>query len=334
MKATPLVSVIVPVYNIEKYLPTCLDSLANQTYQNFEIILIDDGSTDGTAKVCDLFAELTRKRQSLAKTKSIKDIKIIHQKNAGLSAARNTGIEKSKGELLAFIDGDDFVSPDFLSSLVGALKNTQSDLAVCDFQTFEKTTEIQPKLQDFSAASKTLSGEQAAIGLLVGQENREIMTCNKLYRRKLFKHIKFPVGELHEDSLTTYKFFAIAQKVVYLDQPLYFYRQNRTGSIMNKQTLLARLSQREKAAREAIEYFEKSKNQNLKSAAEVSLLTAKFAYLDNAIAKRIPKTSGAEALDWIKTHKAEYLKNPYLTKKLKLYLTNLNFYKLFRKLKP
>lgn len=324
---TPLISVIVPVYNLEKYLPACLDSLLAQTYQNLEIILVDDGSTDHSAKLCDAFVKLIASRPGQANSPSAK---AIHQKNQGLSAARNAGIKAASGELLVFVDGDDLVSQNFLLNLVSTLQNYDADLAVCGFQTFENTPELS-KSQKNTPKTSVISGEKAVVNLLVGQENLDIMSCNKLYRKKLFDGIEFPVGELNEDSLTTYKLYAAAKKVSYTNEKLYFYRQNRTGSIMKEQNLLVRLGQREKAAREAIKYF--SDDKHLAPAAEISLLTAKFAYLDNALYKKIPENYGTSALDWIKSHKTNCLKNPYLTKKLKLYLKNLNLYKIFRKIK-
>lgn len=311
------VSLIVPAYNIETYLPACLDSCLAQDFQDYEIILVDDGSTDQTPRICDDYAQKSDR------------ITVIHQKNAGLSAARNTGIARAKGKYLAFVDGDDLVSPDFLSKLFEVANSTRAEIVICDFLDFSNRL---PSLeQEELSLPKTASGTAATIRLLVGQENYDVVTWNKLYARELFETIKFPVGELHEDNLVTYKLLASAKKVAYLDSKLYYYRR-REGSIMSEQDLFSRLKQKERAAKEAVVYFKNSPD--LKQAAEISLLLSKFAYLDNLAAGRLnDKALWQKTVKEIKSHR--YKANPYLTKKLKLYLRLLRLpglYKLFRKI--
>ena len=311
------ISVIVPAYNIEKYLAPCLDSILAQDFENFEIVIVDDGSTDQTSKIADEYQ------------KKFDQISVVHKKNAGLSAARNTGIKKAKGNYLAFIDGDDLIAKSFLSALYGALENTSSDLAVCEI------IEFLNQIPDEKAVSRpeVKKKEAAVITLLVGQENRDIIVCNKLFKKELFENIKFPIGELHEDNLTTYKLFAEATSVAYIKDKLYYYRK-RPGSIMAEQDLLARLKIKERAAREAISYFKN--DPALKSAAEISLLLVRFAYLDNIASGKIHnKKLWQETIQEINTSRTLYKSNPYLTKKLKLYLTLLKTpisYKTFRKI--
>ena len=310
-----LISVIVPAYEVEKYLSECISSLLSQVFQDFEIIIIDDGSTDGTSQLCD-------------KYKSPK-IKVIHQKNAGLSAARNIGIKQSKGEYLAFIDGDDIVAPNFLSRLLEAAEGASAEIAICDFLEF---TDKIPQTAS-NGRQKIYSSEEVVKELLISQENYYIIACNKLYKKELFKGIEFPVGKLHEDNLTTYKLLARASKITTLSDKLYFYRR-REGSIMAEQDLLARLKVKECAAKEAIKYFDE--NPDLKQAAEVALLLSKFAYLDNIASGKIHNQElWQKTIKEIKASKKAYQKNPYLTKKLKLYLKLLNApasYKTFRKI--
>lgn len=310
-------SVIVPAYNIENYLPACLDSILAQDFQDFEIIIVDDGSTDNTPKICDEYQ------------KKSMNINVIHQKNAGLSAARNTGIKQSKGEYLAFIDGDDIIAPDFLSRLLYAAERTSAEVAICGFLEFtDKIPQTTP-----SDRQEIYTSKEAVKKLLISQENYYIIVCNKLYKRELFKNTKFPIGELHEDNLTTYKLLAEATRVVTVSDKLYFYRK-REGSIMAEQDLLARLKIKERAAKEAIEYFDNTPD--LKQAARVALLLSKFAYLDNVASGKIhDQNLWQKTVKEIKNSKKAYLKNPYLTKKLKLYLNLLNtpaFYKIFRKI--
>ncbi|MBR3365774.1 glycosyltransferase [Candidatus Saccharibacteria bacterium] len=311
------VSIIVPAYNIAEYLPACLDSILAQDFEDFEIIIIDDGSTDQTPKIADEYEEKFDK------------ISTIHQKNAGLSAARNTGIKKAKGKYLAFIDGDDLIAKSFLRALYGAIESTSSDLAVCEL------IEFSNQIPDEKAVSspEVKTREEAVSGLLVGQENRDIIVCNKLFKKELFENIKFPVGELHEDNLTTYKLFAETNSVAYIKDRLYYYRK-RPGSIMAEQDLLARLKIKERAAKEAISYFKN--DPALKSAAEISLLLVKFAYLDNIASGKIHnKELWQETIKEINASRKFYKTNPYLTKKLKLYLALLKTpisYKTFRKI--
>lgn len=308
----PQISIIVPVYNVKAFLSECVESLLAQTYRDFEIILVDDGSTDGSEKLVDDF-----KRQD-------DRIHAIHQKNAGLSAARNAGIKKAKGDYLAFVDSDDSVAPTFLEELHNVLQSSHADIAVCGYDS---------KLPQ----STTLSGEDAAVQLLTKQENLDILAWNKLYKKSLFLEygIFFPEGKIHEDNLTTYKLYAVAQKVVFLPKTLYHYRQ-RSDSITSKTRQAHHLGMRELAAREAVAYF--AGNPRLKSAAEISLLLAKFAWLDNSLTARVSAKHQAETLAWLKAHRNDFQNNPFLTSKLKLYLalsTRLGGvgYQLFRTLR-
>ena len=315
-----LISIIIPVYNIAPYLRRCLDSIISQTYKNLEILIINDGSTDGSLSIIEDYA------------RSDSRIRIITQKNAGLSAARNSGLKAAKGSYVAFVDGDDSVFPSYVSELVTTIKSTKSDIAVCGYTpVFDKGpgTPIIPQ-------TETISGENATIRLLTRQENIDIVAWNKLYRIELFKKhdILYPVGMPHEDSLTTYKLYTAATKVAYCSTPLYNYYQ-RSGSIMNKASELDRLSYRELAANEAVSYFSKSKS--LKSAAEVSLLLAHFAYLDASLKGEISKSYTKKSLSWITSHASSFKANPHLTRKLRLYLcmvTHFNSrpYMFFRKI--
>lgn len=314
---TPLISVIVPAYNIETFLPACVESIESQSYKNFEVILVDDGSTDHTPEICDKYKG------------QFKNISIVHQKNAGLSSARNTGINKAKGEYLAFVDGDDLVAPEFLTQLYKVANLSCADISECGYVEFDKAA--APTSRDHNLKIYTTS--EAVTNLLIGQENKDVVTWNKLYKKELFRDIKFPVGELHEDNLTTYKLLGKSPNVAVFDDELYCYRQ-RSGSIMAEQDLLARLNQKERSAREAIEYFDK--NSDLKQSAKVALLLSKFAYLDNIASGRIhDKNLWQKTVKEIKQSKKEYQKNPHLTKKLKLYLALLKapfLYRLFRKI--
>ncbi len=304
-----LISIIVPVYNVESYLERCLESLKRQWYDNLEIILVDDGSTDNSGKICDDFA----KREKRAK--------VFHKRNGGLSDARNYGLKKAVGEMLAFVDSDDYIDESYISDMYYEMRHSDADIVVCGFNNNVPRSEI-------------LSGKDATIRLLTRQENLEIVAWNKLYKKELFidNDIWFPKGKKNEDSLTIYKVLSKAKKVAYLDKSLYSY-VDRDESIMNTGRIQDRLAMRELAAREAIEYFKD--NDDLLSAARISLLLAEFAYLDFAIGKKNDWRFGHHAKKWIKTHSEEYKRNSYLTAKLKLYyfLLSIGLYEAFRKIR-
>ena len=299
-----LISVIVPVYNIEEYVGKCLESICQQSYSDLELIVVDDGSTDDSGKICDNFA--------------VKDsrVRVFHKKNEGLSQARNYGISKAQGEYIALVDGDDFVKKNFIKEMINTVEKTNAEVVICGYD------EILPE-------AKVVTGRAAAIKLLVEQENLEIVAWNKLYKREIFKDILYPVNEKYEDSLTTYKILAKATTVSYINKSLYCYVK-REGSIMNEAKLIERLDARLRAATEAKEYFKKDKD--LKQAAEIAILTAKYAFVDAAIKKKIDKKYYFSNLEWIKKHKVEYKNNNLMTKKLKIYnfLNDLRLYKLFR----
>lgn len=308
----PLISIIVPVYNVEDFVGKCLESIIRQSYENLDIVVVDDGSTDGSGEICDEFA------------KKDKRIRVFHKKNGGLSDARNFGMKKSKGELIAFVDSDDWVKKDYISVMYEAMGETNAGVVVCGYNN------VKPK-------DITMSGKDATVKLLTKQENLDIVAWNKLYRKSLFldNEIYFPVGKKHEDTLTTYKVLSKARKVNYISQSLYEYVE-RKNSIMGEGKIEERLLVRERAVKEAVEYFKN--NADLKQAAEISLLLAEYAFLDFAISGKIDKKYGEIAKKWIKKHKKEYVDNKYLTNKLKIYnlmSTNLDggMYWAFRKIK-
>lgn len=305
-----LVSIIVPVYNVEKYVLKCLKSLAGQTYKNIEVVVIDDGSTDGSGLICDDFKD--------------KRFKVFHKKNGGLSSARNLGIKKAKGNILAFVDSDDFVKKDFIEKMLNCMVGN-IDIVVCGYN------DERPK-------EEVLSGREATIRLLTEQENIDLITCNKLYRKSLFldNNIWFPEGKKHEDTLTTYKLLSRSEKVQYILDSLYEYVV-RDGSIMHSGKKEEQLEMRELAAREAIEYFKNDKE--LEQAAEICLLWAKYHYLNEAIFGHIDKKYEQESLKWLKENVEKYRNNKFLTKKLYIYNMLSTFlkgsgYRVFRKIIP
>ena len=322
----PKVSVIVAAYNVSKYLPKCLDSISAQTYTNLEIIVVDDGSTDTTSRICDIY----EKKESRAT--------VIHQKNQGLSAARNNGLKEATSDYVVFVDGDDYLGLEFIECMVIGVTKDSADICVCGFSSVseeEFRKKETPIIHDAEVpADEVLSGEEATKRLLTEQENYQVVAWNKIYKRELFKRIRYPETKKYEDTLTTYKLLHKANRVSFISEILYFYTQ-RKDSIMGKNELDERLTAKLVAAKEAKEYFKK--NEYLENAAKIFELLAHYQFIDNIITKR-SKAKLAEHLKWIKDNRAELLGNPLMTKKLKTYIkmsTRLNGtgYKLFRKVK-
>lgn len=308
----PIISVIVPVYNVKKYLNRCLESIGGQEYGNLDILIVDDGSTDGSGGICDEFA------------KNDKRVRVSHKKNGGLSDARNFGMKKAKGEIIAFVDSDDCIDRHFIDKMYGVMEYKKADIVICGYN-------------DDAPKSAKVSGKEATIKLLTQSENIDIVAWNKLYKKNLFldNDIRFPIGKIHEDTLTTYKVLSKADTVVYLAESLYEYTE-RENSITSVEKIEERLEAREAAAVAAIEYFRN--DTELEQAAKLSLLLAKYAYLDFAIAGRINKRQGDEAREWIMEHRKEYSNNRYMSRKLRTYnCMSANMggvaYWLFRKIK-
>ncbi len=211
-----LISVIIPVYNVKPYLRMCADSVFAQTFRNLEIIFVDDGSTDGSGEICDeLAAEDSR-------------VRVIHQENGGLSAARNTGIDTSRGAFLYFLDSDDAISPVTIAHLWTACIRTRADVAVGDFMRF---TEIEVPQERKKFASQAFGTEEALRRMLMN-EGFGHQAWGKLFRRSLWETLRFPKGLLYEDYAVIYDVMLGAEKVTAVTDAMYFYRMQE-GSIMH-----------------------------------------------------------------------------------------------------
>lgn len=211
-----LISVIVPVYKVEPYLARCVDSILGQTWKQLEVILVDDGSPDRSGEICEEYARKDPR------------VQVIHKTNGGLSSARNAGIEKAAGEYIAFIDSDDWLDADMFEQLHQLCEERQADIAECSFRSIFKDM-IQ---EETTCTGDVIEGGPAdAIQGILDWKYFKPIACNKLYRRSVIGDIRFPEGMLHEDEFTTYRFFAAAQKVVYLDVSKYNYDRSRTDSI-------------------------------------------------------------------------------------------------------
>lgn len=197
-----LISVIVPVYNVEPYLRQCLDSIISQTYRNIEIIVIDDGSTDGCPQICDEYRERDGR------------VVIFHTENRGLSAARNLGIDKARGEWIMFVDSDDWVEPDYCRLPYEAAVEHDADLVIFSIILEGSTEESQKQDNNISGV---LSAREAVV-------NGRPAAWNKFYHRSLFNMVRYPEGRLFEDIATTHRIIYQAKKIIFLNERLYHYR--------------------------------------------------------------------------------------------------------------
>ena len=218
---TDLISVIVAAYNIADYIERGINSIRSQTYQNLEIIVVDDGSTDGTGDICDNLA--------------LKDarVRVIHKENSGPAQARNVGIAQAKGSYIGFVDGDDWIDPDMYEKMLGALREQNADIAICRYRQVHKT-----HTEDQSVDRAIVFEGQEALQYYV-QETEEYAiqnaAWNKLYKKEILIGITFPAGKWYEDIMFATMALARASRCIYLDTACYNYIIDREGSIMNTQ---------------------------------------------------------------------------------------------------
>lgn len=209
------VSVIVPVYNVEKYLNKCLDSIINQTYKNIEIILVDDGSTDNSGIICDKYSQTDNR------------IKVIHKKNGGLSDARNTGIKNATGKILSFIDSDDYIEKNMIENLAKELISYD-----CDIVFSNKIFELDngKKVYKEYINNSGVVDSATAMKLLLKSDPA---VCDKLFKKELFNDIKFPINKLYEDILVTPYIIEKCNRI-YLDKNFYYHYIQHDNSIVHK----------------------------------------------------------------------------------------------------
>lgn len=222
MENSGLISVIIPVYNVEEYLRECIDSVLSQTYENYEIILVDDGSTDSSGKICDEYAEKNDK------------ISVIHKQNGGLSDARNKGLSVANGEYIYFLDSDDYIVAEAFEELVSVIKNDNSDFVFFDAKSFEDGNKSLNIEQRYIRKSKyeTAKGEDVLFKLLKNKEYHSSVPLCFIKKEVLEKaELDFVTGIFYEDTVFTYELFMLSNRVSYCSKTLY-HRRYRNASIM------------------------------------------------------------------------------------------------------
>lgn len=243
---TPLVSIIVPVYQVEAYISECVESLLAQTYTNLEILLVDDGSTDSSGEICDEYA--------------VKDdrVRVVHQQNQGAAGARNKGLNLASGEYVAFVDSDDMITSDYIEELYGLIKKYHADIAACAY--------VRDRKDNVCNTSELCMSSEQMLRQWHGKYKKwETTPCNKLYCRSIFEggirgeRVRFPLGRRHEDVLISHLLVNNAEKIVLTTRRLYIYR-TRPGSCSTQ--ILVTAENREqnlRAQRERMAFFKKQR---------------------------------------------------------------------------
>ena len=238
MTDLPLISVVVPVYRVEKYLDHCIQSIAEQTYSNLEILLVDDGSPDGSGAICDRWAARDSR------------IRVFHKQNAGAGAARNTALDAARGEIITFVDSDDYLHPNMFSHLCGLMKDGV-EIAECEIGITERD---DLAMDDGTGAEILVCETEEALRLHIQDEVFRQTPPNKLYRRECVGDIRFPEGNLIDDEFFTYRVLGNAKKLAHSSACMYAYRQ-QSGSAMHKPYSLRRLQGLD-AKLQRLTYFE------------------------------------------------------------------------------
>ena len=258
MEKKPLISVIVPVYRVEQYLDRCLVSLTGQTYENIEILLVDDGSPDGSGAICDAWAEKDKR------------VQVIHQENAGGGAARNAALDRARGEIFAFVDSDDYVAPDMFDHLFGLLQ-TGADIAECAYL---ETTDDDAHFPEEGGQTWEYTPEQAMTCHIADTHFRQLI-WNKLYRKAVVADTRFPVGTKIDDEYFTYQLLGRAKKLIRSDKICYAYRQ-QAGSVMHQGYSLKRVEALE-AKRQRLDWLGQNMPNLTEQAKEELILNCAYA---------------------------------------------------------
>lgn len=219
MSNKPLVSVIVPIYKVEKYLRQCVESVVTQLYHNLEIILVDDGSPDNCGMICDEYAAKDSR------------IRVIHQKNAGVSCARNAGLDGANGDYIFFLDSDDWINRFAIGKMLDAYRETGADLVICNLKPVYEQGFVGERRKDSPLRSGVMSQRELIERIEELDGWYYCVAWNKLYPRELLKGIRFPEDFIHEDEAIAHRIFERCQSISVIAEPLYFYRQ-RNNSIM------------------------------------------------------------------------------------------------------
>lgn len=295
----PLVSIIVPCYKVEKYLSNCIESILHQSYTNWELILVDDGSPDRSGEICDKYVKMNGR------------IKVIHKDNGGLSSARNAGLDIMSGEYVSFLDSDDFWHSDYLKILMGFIVTEDAEIAQCGFVRGEETT--------FPPFNQKESYQRYDNHSIFISEVAKIIMCGKVYKADLFKKVRMPVGFINEDDWTTWKLYYQAKAIVVTNRPLYYYTYN-PASIMGESKKKPDLRYFG-AYEERINYFHKSGEKDLEDVSRMQLCKSLMLLYTNDM---LTNKQRKEILERFRENWKEIQLSPVVSFKLKLMFGNFS----------
>ncbi|VTX69886.1 glycosyltransferase family 2 protein [Gemella haemolysans] len=308
------ISVIVPVYNVEKYLEKCVNSIVNQTYKNLEIILVDDGATDNSGKLCDELAKIDNR------------IKVYHKENGGLSDARNYGVERATGDYIGFVDSDDYIDAEMYEKLYEAIKKENADVAECNLKIiYPNRVELYTNEKYFKVCTKQEYLEEY---LKIEKVFGSVWT--KLIKSDIAKKLVFPKGKLYEDTYYAYDLINVADSYVIMDAPYYNYFM-RENSITN-----AKFNLRIFDLIEIVEEFHNTVYENypeLEKAADCRKMYAYFSVLNSILLEDEFKNNSfyPQIVNYFKENYIKLLRNKYITRNRKLSILlikiNINLYR-------
>lgn len=312
----PEISIIVPVYQVEQYLEKCVDSILNQTFSDFELILVDDGSKDRSPEICEEYAKRDTR------------VKVIHKENGGLSDARNAGLEIATGKYIGFVDSDDYIAADMYEMLYQNLQTYQADMAAVEMMDIYEGRAIKKKYEQ----PLEVFDQKAAIQAVLDGRALYAYATNKLYKKELFQTVRYPVGKTVEDAYIIIDLLVQCQKIVVINQQKYFYLR-RLDSITGQQF--------SKKNFDVIEAWQKNKQKvdplypDLEKNSLRRLCWAYFYVLDKIVASNhsLKDEKTLEIIDYLKQHAVFIKQYPGFTKarRLSFYalMVNIRFYKLF-----
>ncbi len=295
------ISIIIPIYNIEKYLERMLDSILNQTYKNLEIILIDDGSSDKSSKICDIYM------------KKDKRIRVVHQDNNGVSFARNVGLSLATGDYIGFVDSDDIIDRNMYKRLYENINRYNCDISVCNYTTFTESP-----IFEYSSKIDIYSKDEALLDIISDGSITNFL-WNKLFKKELFNDIEFPIGNIYEDMYIMPRIIEKTQKICFDNSKLYAYfiRTNSYVNTYNKKKNINYLT----FSDSCYEYLKKY--ENLKSDLEkYRLFYIYSAFLQSAKSKCINIFKDEYMNNYYKIFKVNFeLNNKFSFKRKILYIT-------------
>lgn len=310
-----MISIVIPVYNVEKYLRRCVDSVLSQTYKDIEIILIDDGSKDKSGKICDEY----EKKDSR--------VRAIHKENGGLSSARNRGIEEAQGEYIGFVDSDDYIDNDMYEVLYDELQKENADIAMCGlYDCYEGE-----KFTSNTVRERVVLNSEEAIKMVMEAKKTSVTAVNKLYRKEIFRELRYPINKLSEDAFVIVDVLMKAKTIVFISDQKYYYvhRKNSitTSGFKEKDLNVLEAYSRNK---EIIEEYYPA----LKDVAEMRYMWAHFYVLDKMMLTKgsYDKSIKKRIISKLRHNYKFILHDPRFNKGRKvamlLLLINANLYKL------